>query len=82
MLVAKSTQVETDKEVFNKTQMLIARYMEAAMDSRIKGNNHLCFVNEVMAEGVYKLWIEMTSPDGYGKYSKILLAALERELNK
>ncbi len=80
MLAIKEDQTDFGEAVFNKTQMLIARYMGAAMDSRNKGNNHLCFVNEAKAEGVYRLWIEMASPEDYGKYSKTLLVAMGREL--
>ena len=80
MSAVTPTQGEVDEQVFNKTKMIIARNMGAAMDSRGKGNNHLSFVYEAMAEGAYLLWIEMTNSIGYGKYSKILLTELGREL--
>ena len=78
MLKLDATQENIDGQLAVTTKEVIERYMESAQEFRSKGNNHLCFVYEAMAEGAYRLWIEMTSAAAYGKYGTQLLAALGR----
>lgn len=78
MLKLDTTHENIDGQLATTTLEVINRYMESSQDFRSKGNNHLCFVYESMAEGAYRLWVEMTSSPAYGKYSAQLLAALGR----
>lgn len=72
------TQSEIDGDFFNFTLTVIERYSGYALDAHEEGEAARALIYECMAEGAYKLWVEVASKKSYGQYSKALLVALGR----
>ncbi len=75
---ASVSQSEIDNAIFVSALTVIKRYSGSALDARNKGINQNSSVYEAMAEGAYRLWVEMATPESYGKYSRELMAAMGR----
>ncbi len=79
-MAANDSPPEKDNALFVSALTVIKRYSGSALDARNKGENHKCFVYEYMAEGAYRVWVEMATPVVYGKYSLKLLAEMGRRI--